>query len=84
MSLGTDPNSRLSSTFAACNFARSTRPRLRPDRLMCRFSIDIADCSFERPFVRRLLRTACFNPLAIPRADRLKIPDGRSMAFDVS
>jgi hypothetical protein len=51
---------------------------------MCRFSIDIADCSFERPFVRRLLRTACFNPLAIPRADRLKIPDGRSMAFDVS
>src|SRR5438128_3778111 len=44
----------------------------------------MADWNFVRPFVRRLRSAERFRPRAISRGERLKMPRGRSIAFEVS
>jgi hypothetical protein len=51
---------------------------------MYRFSIDMADWNFVRPFVRRLRSADRLRLAAIAFGDRLKIPGARSIAFDVA
>src|SRR5215470_4606959 len=46
--------------------------------------MDIADWYSLLPFRRRLFATARLRPSAMARGRRVKIPSGRSMAFDVS
>jgi hypothetical protein len=78
------PNTRRSSFFARSSRRLSDEESDRPERLMYRFSIDMADWNFVRPFVRRLRSTDRFRPPAIACGDRLKIPGSRSIAFDVA
>src|SRR6266508_5227336 len=73
-----------STLFPYTTLFRSPRDRFRPERLRCRLSIDIADWNFERPLVRLLLDTDRLSPVAMPRAERVKMPRGKSIAFDVS
>jgi hypothetical protein len=54
-----------------------------PLRLMKRLSIDIADWNFVA-LVRALRSTERFSPRAIASGDCLKMPDGKSIALDVS
>jgi hypothetical protein len=67
---GGRPNTRRSSVFACSSRRLSDEESDRPARLMYRFSIDMADWNFVRPFVRRLRSADRLRLAAIAFGDR--------------
>ena len=75
------PNSLRSSTLARSRIRRRSAPRLRPERLMWKLSIDIADWNGSA-FRRRLASADLFNEAATACGERwVKTPGSRSRAL---